>query len=99
MEENKEMQMTIPYIAHEAAQARAERQIKRQSIAIVIISLVAIIALFLTAYLIDKGWRDYLSECEIQSYSISSDDGGNANFIGQDGDIINGKNTSKKNKP
>ena len=92
-----EMQMTVPYIVHEAAQARAERQIKRQTIAIIIISVISIISIFLTAYLIDKGWRDYLSECEIETYSFSTDGGGNANYVGNDGDIYNGEIEGKKN--
>ena len=96
MEENEkqENRLTVPYIVHEAAQARAERQIRRQSIAIIIISAVAIISIFLTAYLIDKGWREYFSECEIESYNLATDGGGNANYIGQDGDIYNGENKS-----
>lgn len=53
-QEEKEMQLTVPYIVHEAAQARAERQIKRQSVAIIIIAATAIIAIFLTAFFIDK---------------------------------------------
>lgn len=97
--DEKEMQLTVPYIVHEAAQARAERQIKRQTLAIIIISVISIISIFFTAYLIDKGWRDYISECEIETYSLSTDNGGNANYIGQDGDIYNGESKSAKNNP
>lgn len=86
-----EMQMTVPYIVHEAAQARAERQIKRQTIAIIIISVISIISIFLTAYLIDKGWRDYFSECDITNYDYSQD-GEGINIVGDKNgvDFING---------
>ena len=93
----EEMQLTVSYIVYEAAQARAERQIRRQGITIIVISVLAIIAIFLTAYLIDKGWRDYFSECEVENYSLSTDGGGNAKYIGQDGYIYNGESESKKN--
>lgn len=96
-QEEKEMQLTVPYIMHEAAQARAERTIKRLTIGIIVVSILSIIIAFLTGYFIDKGWRDYFSECEIESYSLSTDNGGNANYIGQDGDIYNGENKSAKN--
>lgn len=94
--DKKEESMSVPYIVHEAAQVRAERIIRRQSIAIVIIAVLAIVGVFLTAYLIDKGWRDYLSESVIENYSVFTDGGGNANYIGQDGDIYNGESKSQK---
>lgn len=87
----KDIQLTVPYIVHEAAQARAERHSKRQSIAIIVISVVAIIAIFLTAYLIDKGWRDYFSECDITNYDYSQD-GEGVNIVGDSNgvDYVNG---------
>lgn len=90
-QEKEEMQFAVPYIVHEAAQVRAERQIKRQSIAIVVISAIAIIAIFLTAYLIDKGWRDYFSECDITNYDYSQG-GEGVNIVGDSNgvDYING---------
>lgn len=80
-QQEKEMQSTVAYIVHEAAQARAERQIKRQSVAIIIIAVTAIIAIFLTAFFIDKGWRDYFSECDIMNYDYSQD-GEGVNIVG-----------------
>lgn len=77
----EEMQLTVSYIVYEAAQARAERQIRRQGITIIVISVLAIIAIFLTAYLIDKGWRDYFSECDIMNYDYSQD-GEGVNIVG-----------------
>lgn len=89
--EKDELQLAVPYIVYESAQVRSERAIKRLTIAIIVISLIAVVAVFLTAYFIDKGWRDYISNCAIENYSVSTDDGGDANYIGQDGDINNGK--------
>ena len=48
MAENKEMQLTIPYIVHEAAQARSERTIKRLTIGIIVVSILSITIAFLT---------------------------------------------------
>ena len=79
--QEKETELTVPYIVHEAAQARADRIIKRKDITIIIISVAAIIALFLTAYLIDKGWRDYFSECDIVNYEYTQD-GKGVNIVG-----------------
>lgn len=89
--EKDESQLTVPYIAYESAQAKSERAIKRLTIAVIVISLIAVIAVFSTAYFIDKNWRDYISNCAIENYSVSTDGGGDANYIGQDGDINNGK--------
>lgn len=86
----EEMQLTVSYIVYEAAQARAERQIRRQGITIIVISVLAIIAIFLTAYLIDKGWRDYFSSCDIQNYEYEQD-GKGVNIVGdQNGVDYNG---------
>ena len=79
--DKKEESMSVPYIVHEAAQVRAERIIKRQSIAIVIIAVLEIVGVFLTAYLIDKGWRDYLSESTVESIDYTQD-GKGVNIIG-----------------
>lgn len=78
----------VPYIAHEGMLVRMERQIKRLWVALI----VAIIALVVcnVAYL----W--YLNQYDFASYQVSSEDGGNANYIGQDGDIYNGESDSKE---
>lgn len=83
MTENKEkeMQLTVPYIVHEAAQARSERTTKRLTIGIIVISIVSIIIVFATAYIIDKGWRDYFSECDISNYDLQQD-GEGVNIVG-----------------
>lgn len=81
MAENKEIQLTIPYIVHEAAQAKSERTIKRLTIGIIVVSILSITIAFLTGYFIDKGWRDYFSECDITNYDLQQD-GGGVNIVG-----------------
>lgn len=81
-------QAPVPYIAHEGMLVRMERQIKRLWIAL-IVAILALIACNI-AYL----W--YLNQYDFVSYEVSSADGGNANFIGNDGDIYNGKSESEE---
>lgn len=45
------------------------------------------------------GFIWYLNQYDFSSYSVESNDGGNANYIGNDGDILNGEGESyKENK-
>lgn len=85
---NETSKAPVPYIAHEGMLVRMERQIKRLWIAL-IVAIVALVACNL-AYL----W--YLNQYDFVSYEVSSADGGNANYIGQDGDIYNGESGSKE---
>lgn len=79
----------MPFIVHEAAMARAERHIKRLWIALII----AIIVIFAT----NGCWLLFINEYNFESYELSTDGGGNANFIGNDGDIYNGTDKSTQN--
>lgn len=79
---------SVPYIVHEGILTRMERQIKRLWIAL-LIAIITIVACNI-AYL----W--YLNQYDFVSYEVSSADGGNANFIGNDGDIYNGESESKE---
>ena len=87
--EVKEQVGDVPYIAHEQAMVRAERQVKRMWIAII----VAIALIFASNALWLWAWTqfDYSSE----EIVIDSQDGGNANYIGQDGNIYNGENNNQ----
>ena len=73
---------SVPYIVHETAMARNERNVKRMVVALVatIALLFASNALFLWA------WMQY----DYESYEITADGDSNANYIGQDGTIYNG---------
>lgn len=77
---------SVPYIVHESAMARAERQVKRGWIAVI----VAVCLLFVSnvAWLYCWCQYDYSSEEIIVEQDAKN--GGNANYIGNDGDVVNG---------
>ena len=82
----------VPYIVFESSLAREERQQKRMTVIIVVL----IFLLFVTNLFWVIVWNqyDYVEE----GIRIESDEG-NANFIGNDGDINNGTdNSSQKEK-
>lgn len=88
-EEEKEMQLTVPYIVHEEAQAKAERTIKRLIIALI----TSIILLFATNVL--WIWNNSQYDFVDSEVNVDTEGEGNANYIGQDGDIYNGTNNSQ----
>ena len=90
MAENKEIQLTIPYIVHEATQTKNERTIKRLVIALI----VAIILIFATNCI----WLCYISQYDFYSEEITlgTDGDGNTNYIGENGDINNGVHSSSQ---
>lgn len=79
---------TIPEIGQkEIAVAFAERMVKRLWIALII----TVVLMFASnaAWLYAWCRYDYYSEETV--IDVNSDDGGNANYIGNDGDIYNGE--------
>ena len=78
----------IPYAAHESAMSRAMRVIKWLVIALV----ATVILLFASNGL----WLWYISgyDFETYTYDVNTENGGNANYIGNDGDIYNGESGS-----
>ncbi len=80
---------SIPYVVHEAAMNRAERHIKRTWIALI----VAVALIFLS----NMAWLYAWTRYDYESYEVSADGDGIANYIGNDGDIFNhGKGTSEE---
>ena len=79
----------VPYIVYESAMARAERQMKKLWIALII----AIIAIVAT----NSVWIWYISQYDFvdSEVNVDTEGEGNANYIGQDGDIYNGTNNSQ----
>ena len=77
----------VPYIVHEAAMARNERNVKRMIVALV----AAIALLFASNALWLLAWTSY--DYSSEEVIIDSQDGGNANYIGNDGDIVNGEDS------
>lgn len=86
-----ELKKDVPYIVYESAQVRAERTIKRLTVAL-------IISIFLI-FVSHAAWLVFVSQYEFESYDLSTDGGGNASYIGQGGDINNGTSTSTENSP
>lgn len=85
---------SVPYIVHESDMSRLERQLKRLWIVI----LVLIFLLVGT----NCAWLWYESQFEtVETVSeeivVDADENGIANYIGNDGDIINGESDGKEN--
>lgn len=76
----------VPYIVHESSMARSERQIKRLWIALI----VAVCLLFASNATWLYAWLQYDYSSEETIVEQDAQDGGNANYIGNDGDILNG---------
>ena len=76
----------VPYIVHELSMARMERQIKRLWIAVI----VAVFLLFASNAAWLYAWCQYDYSSEEIVVEQDAQDGGNANYIGNDGDIVNG---------
>lgn len=86
----------IPYIALESAQARNERIIKRLIVAIIIVVILFFISNL--AWLYAWNQYDYNSAETTTTTSEVTVDGkdGTANYIGNNGDIVNGEDNSEK---
>ena len=82
----------IPYIVYEAAQARSERTVKRLILALIIAT--ALIFASNLAWIYVWNQYDYVETEENLKVHISTEGGGDANYIGNDGDILNGENNS-----
>ena len=74
---------SVPFIVHESSLARAERVIRRLWITILL--LIVLLAAS------NAGWIYYESQWEDIVVTQDTSDGGSNNYIGNDGDIINGK--------
>lgn len=82
---------SVPYIVHESSMARMERQAKRLWISV----LLLIVMLVGT----NAAWLYYESQLEtVEKWEITQEnDGGYNNYIGNDGDIVNGKADNPEN--
>lgn len=88
----------VPYVVHESSMARAERHNKRLWIALI----VTIAMIFASNALWLWAWMQYDYTSEEIIVEQDTKDGGNANYIGNDGDIVNGiseGNNTAKNTP
>lgn len=79
--------INVPYIVHEGMLARQERTIMRLFVTLgVVVALLAITNL---------AWLYVFSQYDYELYSVSANDG-DANYIGNDGDITYGECESKE---
>lgn len=84
--------MNIPYIAYEAMLEKEDRQ-QRRMVAIIIL-LVVLLVLSNALWVYEWNQYDYV-DTETEETSVELDaEGGNANYIGRNGKIINGSSES-----
>ena len=89
MEKNNNELMQVPYVVYESASTKSDRVISRLIGALII----CIALLFTSNVLWLRAWSSY--DYTATDASVSVDAGsGTANYIGEDGDINNGKNNS-----
>lgn len=81
----------IPYIVHEAAEAKSERTIKRLIIALIL----SILLIFASNAIWLYTWCQYDYSSEETSYVDVDGKNGNANYIGNNGEINNGSDNGK----
>lgn len=84
---------TVPYIVHESDMSRLERQLKRLWIVILVLIFMLVGS--------NCAWLWYESQFEtvestVEEVVVDADENGIANYIGNDGDIINGNGYSKE---
>ena len=91
MEENK---MTVPYIVYEGEQARNERTVKRLITALI----VAIAVIFASNLAWLYAWMQYDYYTIDDGVSVDAKDG-IANYIGNNGSIVNGENSGQETSP
>lgn len=84
-----DVNVSVPYVVHEAEVSRQERQIKRMWIALIVLA----VALFLT----NMAWIGYESQFETISYDYTQD-GEGTNIIGNSNEVNNGAEIESENQ-
>ena len=84
--------VTVPYVVHESAMARSERHNKRLWVVILVL-IGALIGTNLAWIIYENSFEEVITTEEI---IVDAEDNGNANYIGQDGNIYNGEDYSKE---
>lgn len=89
MEEERKLEhRDVPYLIYEATQARNERTVKR----LILVVIISIALMFITNGICLYAWMQYdYTATDEYSVELDAGDGGNANYIGNDGDIVNGE--------
>lgn len=83
----------MPIAQHEKDQNRLMGIIKW------LITVILVLIVLLVGYIAFDKWRDsrYEDVVETEEIIVDAEDSGTANYIGNDGDIYNGKDSSKEN--
>lgn len=88
MEANKNK--NVPYIVYEAMLEKEDRQQRRMVIIIILLIVLLVASNLIWVY--EWTQYDYVeTETETETIELDADDGGNANYIGRDGEIVNGR--------
>ena len=87
----EERNLDVPYIVYEGEQARHERSVKRLIIALII----SIIVIFLSNMAWLYAWNQFECIATDEDVTVDAKDG-TANYIGNDGSIINNGEDSSK---
>jgi len=91
--ENNNDNIIMSRIAFERMQSKDERNDRWRNITIIV--LIVLLVVTNAMWLIAWNQYDYV-DTEEYSVDLDADDGGNANYIGNDGDIYNGESNSNK---
>lgn len=86
--EEKNKLFAVPYVVYEGVQTRSERIIKRLIVALIIITALLFVSNVIWLY----AWTQY--DYEVGEEVTLGSGEGNANYIGNDGSIVNGKDNS-----
>ena len=91
--ENNNDNIIMSRLAFERMQSKDEKNDRWRNITIIVLIILLVVtnAMWLVA------WNQYdYVDTEEYSVDLDADDGGNANYIGNDGDIYNGESNSNK---
>ena len=80
---------SVPYVVHESAMARAERQTK--SLVWVVVLLIVLLVVSNGAWLWYENQFEVVEETTTETTVTQDNADGYNNYIGNDGDIVNGK--------
>jgi len=92
--ENNNDNIIMSRIAFERMQAKDERNDKWRNLTIII--LIVLLVLTNAMWLIAWNQYDYVQTDDSYSVDVDAGEGGNANYIGNNGDINNGKDNNNK---
>lgn len=91
--ENNNDNIIMSRLAFERMQSKDEKNDRWRNITIIV--LIVLLVVTNAMWLVAWNQYDYV-DTEEYSVDVDADDGGNANYIGNDGDIYNGESNSNK---